>query len=73
MKRFFAEKGEVFLPVLPLYGSALRSFRRMDLTGTEGTFGQPILDLDRILQHHVVITNYGALRDHGSALPIHPT
>lgn len=72
MKKFFAEKGNIFLPVLPLYGPALRSFRRKDLTGTEGTLGQPILDLDRIRQHRIVITNYEALRDYEFSFAYHP-
>lgn len=72
MKKFFAEKGNIFLPVLPLYGPALRSFRRKDLTGTEGTHGQPILDLDRIRQHRIVITNYEALRDYEFSFAYHP-
>lgn len=72
MKKFFEEKGSIFLPVLPLYGPALRSFRRKDLTGTEGTLGQPILDLDRIRQHRIVITNYEALRDYEFSFAYHP-
>lgn len=72
MKKFFDDKGNVFLPVLPLYGPALRSFRRKDLTGTEGTLGQPILDLDRIRQHRIVITNYEALRDYEFSFAYHP-
>ncbi|SEG46670.1 Helicase conserved C-terminal domain-containing protein [Bryocella elongata] len=72
MKRFFREQGNIFLPVLPLYGAALRSFRRKDLAGTEGVLGQPILDLDRIRQHRVVITNYEALRDYEFSFAYHP-
>jgi len=72
MKKFFEDKGSIFLPVLPLYGPALRSFRRKDLVGTEGTLGQPILDLDRIRQHRIVITNYEALRDYEFSFAYHP-
>lgn len=72
MKKFFEEKGSIFLPVLPLYGPALRSFRRKDLSGTEGTLGKPILDLDRIRQHRIVITNYEALRDYEFSFAYHP-
>jgi hypothetical protein len=72
MKKFFEEKGNIFLPVLPLYGPALRSFRRNDLSGREGALGQPILDLDRIRQHRVVITNYEALRDYEFSFAYHP-
>ena len=72
MKRFFTEKGNVFLPVLPLYGPELKSYRRKDLVGNEGQLGQPILDLDRIRQHRVVITNYEALRDYEFSFAYHP-
>jgi hypothetical protein len=72
MKKFFDDKGRIFLPILPLYGPALRSFRRKDLSGTEGTLGQPILDLDRIRQHRVVITNYEAVRDYEFSFAYHP-
>ena len=72
MKRFFTEKGNVFLPVLPLYGPELKSYRRKDLAGNEGMLGRPILDLDRIRQHRVVITNYEALRDYEFSFAYHP-
>jgi hypothetical protein len=72
MKRFFVEKGNIFLPVLPLYGPELRAYRRKDLAGTEGDLGKPILDLDRIRQHRVVITNYEALRDYEFSFAYHP-
>ena len=72
MKRFFNDKGNVFLPLLPLYGPELKAYRRKDLVGSEGTLGQPILDLDRIRQHRVVITNYEALRDYEFSFAYHP-
>ena len=72
MKRFFTEDGNVFWPVLPLYGEMLRSFRRKDLPGSEGLLGRPILDLDRIRKHRVVITNYEALRDYEFSFAYHP-
>jgi superfamily II DNA or RNA helicase len=72
MKRFFREKGSVFSPILPLYGPSLRSLRRKDLAGREGTLATPILDLDRIRQHRVVITNYEAVRDYEFSFAYHP-
>lgn len=72
MKRFFAEQGNIFLPVLPLYGPELRAYRRKDLSGTEGDLGKPLLDIDRIRQHRVVITNYEALRDYEFSFAYHP-
>ena len=72
MSRFFKNKGNIFLPILPLYGPELRAYRRSDLAGTEGSLGKPILDLDRIRQHRVVITNYEALRDYEFSFAYHP-
>jgi hypothetical protein len=72
MKRFFAERGNIFWPVLPLYGPELKGYRRKNLIGTEGDVGRPILDLDRIRQHRVVITNYEALRDYEFSFAYHP-
>jgi hypothetical protein len=64
MKKFFAEKGEVFGSVLPLYGPELKGYRRKDLRGPEDELAQPVLNLDRIQKHQVVITNYEAVRDY---------
>ena len=60
------------MPILPLYGPELRAYRRKDLSGTEGDLGKPILDIDRIRQHRVVITNYEALRDYEFSFAYHP-
>jgi hypothetical protein len=72
MKRFFAQDGNVFWPVLSLYGSNLRSFRRKDMAGAESTLARPVLDLDRIRKHRIVITNYEALRDYEFSFAYHP-
>jgi hypothetical protein len=72
MKRFFADKGSLFQPILPLYGATLRTYRRRDATGTEGEIGEPILDLDRIRQNRVVITNYEALSNYEFSFAYHP-
>ncbi len=64
MKAFFADNGEVFGGVLPLYGAELQAFRRRDAEGRESQVAKPILNLDRIQRHQVVITNYEAVRDY---------
>jgi hypothetical protein len=72
MKRFFAQEGNVFWPVLSLYGPNLRSFRRKDVAGAESILARPLLDLDRIRKHRIVITNYEALRDYEFSFAYHP-
>ncbi len=64
MKKFFAENGEVFGNVLPLYGPELQAYRRRDAEGREEIVAKPILNLERIQRNHVVITNYEAVRDY---------
>ena len=58
MERFFANDGAVFWPVLQLHGEQLRKLRRDGAEGREWQIGQPMLDLDRIQRHRVVVTNY---------------
>jgi SNF2 family DNA or RNA helicase len=72
IQRRFSSKGNVFWPVLSLYGPTLRAFRRRGLSGSEALLGEPALDLDRIRQHRVVITNYEALRDYEFSFAFHP-
>jgi superfamily II DNA or RNA helicase len=64
MKKFFADNGEVFGNVLPLYGPELQGYRRKDAGGREGIVAKPVLNLDRIQRNQVVITNYEAVRDY---------
>jgi hypothetical protein len=64
MKKFFAENGEVFGNVLPLYGNELEGYRRKDLYGREDQLAEPTLNIDRIQRNHLVITNYEAVRDY---------
>jgi hypothetical protein len=64
MKKFFADSGEVFGNVLPLYGPELQGYRRKDAGGREEIVAKPILNLDRIQRNQVVITNYEAVRDY---------
>lgn len=58
MRKFFADDGEVFLPWLPLHGSRLRELRKKGIEGRETAIGEAMLDLERLRQHRVVLTNY---------------
>jgi SNF2 domain-containing protein len=64
MKKFFADNGDVFGNVLPLYGAMLQAYRRKDAEAREEIVAKPILKLDQIQRNQVVITNYEAVRDY---------
>lgn len=56
MKKFFSGDGAIFLPWLTLRGAELKAMKRA--TGQETQIGESILDLDRLRQNRVVLTNY---------------
>ncbi|MFN0112227.1 MAG: DEAD/DEAH box helicase [Blastocatellia bacterium] len=56
MRRFFTADGAIFTPHLILRGKTLEQFRTAK--GREVERGQAMLDLNRICQHRVVLTNY---------------
>lgn len=58
MRKFFTGHGAIFQPWLLLHGPRLREFRRADLKGRETELGEPLLDLERLRQFRVVLTNY---------------
>lgn len=64
MEGFFDNAGVIFWPVLSLHGDQLARLRRSDADGPENEIGRPILDLDRIQRHRVVITNYETLKNY---------
>ena len=64
MMKFFADNGDVFGNVLPLYGPMLQAYRRKDAEAREEIVARPILKLDQIQRNQVVITNYEAVRDY---------
>ena len=64
MENFFVNDGVVFWPVLSLHGDQLAKFRRDDAEGRELELGKPILDLNRIQRHKVVITNYETIKSY---------
>jgi SNF2-related domain/Helicase conserved C-terminal domain/Restriction endonuclease len=58
MHKFFVGQGAVFQPWLLLHGSNLRSFRREEVKGRETEIGEPALDLERLRQFRIILTNY---------------
>jgi hypothetical protein len=64
MEKFFTNDGVIFWPVLSLHGDQLAKLRRDDAAGRETEIGKPILDLNRIQRHKVVITNYETIKSY---------
>ena len=64
MENFFTNDGVIFWPVLSLHGDQLAQLRRRDAEGAEVEIGKPVLDLNRIQRHKVVITNYETLKNY---------
>ena len=64
INKFFEDNGDIFGPVLSLYGHTLKGYRRKEAEGREDIIGKPILDIDRIQKYKIVITNYEAVRDY---------
>ena len=64
MEKFFANEGVIFWPVLSLRGDQLAKLRLDDVAGREIEIGTPILDLNRIQRHKVVITNYETIKSY---------
>jgi superfamily II DNA or RNA helicase len=58
MRRFFIGQGSVFQPWVVLHGTRLREYFRKDVDGRETEIGQPKLDLDKLRQNRVILTNY---------------
>ena len=58
MRTFFVGQGSIFQPWLVLHGAKLRDFKRRDLTGRETELGQPLLDLEKLRQYRVILSNY---------------
>jgi SNF2 family DNA or RNA helicase len=58
MRKWFADTGNIFQPWIALHGSRLREFRRKGIEGRETSIGEAVLDLEKLHQYRVVLTNY---------------
>lgn len=58
MRTFFKDDGVIFQPLLTLYGSTLKAIRRRNAGGRETIIGEAVLDLERLRQHRIILTNY---------------
>ena len=58
MKRFFKNEGSIFLPWHILHGQGLKAMRTVGTTGQEIAMQKPMLDLQRLRQNRIILTNY---------------
>jgi hypothetical protein len=61
---FFANDGVVFWPILSLHGDQNCQATPRRRWGPEVEIGKPILNLNRIQRHRVVITNYQTVKNY---------
>lgn len=64
MRKFFHGDGAIFTPYLVLYGTELQKMRRPQATGKETALGDPVLDLERLRQNRVIMTNYETITNY---------
>lgn len=58
MRTFFKGDGAIFQPWLTLHGPTLQAMRQPGSAGKETVIGEAVLDLERLRQHRVILTNY---------------
>lgn len=56
IRKFFKDDGALFSPWVTLRGSALSGLKRA--SQQETVIGAPVLDIDRLLQYRLILTNY---------------
>lgn len=58
MKNFFRGDGEIFTPCLTLHGNKLKDMKMSGETGREVEVQKATLDLEKLRQHRIILTNY---------------
>jgi superfamily II DNA or RNA helicase len=64
MRKFFQGDGAIFMPWLALHGAALQKMRRSQALGKETAIGDTVLDLERLRQYRVILTNYETITNY---------
>jgi SNF2-related domain/Helicase conserved C-terminal domain/Restriction endonuclease len=57
-RTFFEAEGANFQPWLVLHGPAIERLKRPGATGQETAVGEPVLDVEKLRQFRLVLTNY---------------
>lgn len=58
MKKFFKNDGAIFTPWCVLHGQKLKDMRTPGVIGQEISAQRPLLDLERLRQYRIILTNY---------------
>lgn len=61
---YFKSEGAIFYPFDLLYDARLKSYRVADAAGREYEVGQPTLDVQKLKQHRLIITNYDTVKNY---------
>ena len=64
MRKFFQGDGAIFMPWLVLHGAELQKMRRSQAPGKETAIGDTVLDLERLRQYRVILTNYETITNY---------
>ena len=64
MRKFFRGDGAIFTPYLVLHGTEIQKMRRPEATGKETAIGDTVLDLERLRQYRVILTNYETITNY---------
>jgi SNF2 family DNA or RNA helicase len=64
MRTFFKGEGCVFEPNIVLHGSELQRHRLQGIAGRETEIEKPVLDLERLRNYRVVLTNYETITNY---------
>ena len=64
MRKFFRGDGAIFTPYMVLHGTELQNMRRPQATGKETAIGDTVLDLERLRQNRVILTNYETITNY---------
>lgn len=58
MKTYFKGEGSVFDPYITLHGSVIKEYRKKGIQEREIVIANSVLELDKLCQNRVIITNY---------------
>ncbi|MGD0076231.1 MAG: SNF2-related protein [Candidatus Binataceae bacterium] len=58
MSNYFEDAGSIFSPYVCLHGDELQKLRKPGGRGRETEIGEPVLDLEKLRQWRVILTNY---------------
>ncbi len=64
MRNYFEGEGSIFTPHLFLHRDEIQKLRRPDGHGKETEIGEPVLDLERLRQWRVILTNYETITNY---------